>query len=73
MILKEIAVEGLDLSMANPVLWDLVAMVRGSLHNHPLPSPVMACGDCGRDWLREYKLCPVCESPDMRSLLKGTG
>ena len=64
--LREIMIENFDLAGTNPDSWELVREIQGGGFRKPLPTPLQKCDDCGRDFMREYQQCPICEGPNMR-------
>ena len=64
--IQEIVIENVDLAGTNPDSWELVQEIQGGGFRGPLPTPLQQCDDCGRDFMREYQKCPICEGPNMR-------
>ena len=64
--LREIAIENFDLTGTNPDSWELVREIQDGGLREPLPTPLQKCADCGRDFMRQYQQCPMCDSPNMR-------
>lgn len=53
-------IEGLDMSGADPDSWGFVAMINSQFSDPP-PKGVYLCTACGRDWMRHYDQCPMCD------------
>ena len=59
---KSIDLGTFNLSGADPDTWGFIASVQSLGFPEKLPQAPYICTACGRDWMRTYPSCPICEA-----------
>ena len=58
--------ESLGLSGSDPASWETIAAIQSlgfpPRHSQALPDAPYVCTDCGRDFMRDYPACPMCDA-----------
>ena len=57
-----ISVENLDLSGADPASWEAIAAIQSLGFPQEIPQAPHICTACGRDFMRTYPACPMCDA-----------
>lgn len=53
---------GFDLSGTDPDTWAFIAQVQTLGFPDKTPPPPYICTACGRDWMKTYHFCPICQA-----------